>query len=96
MFASRSRVSIQLPGDGALLAESVFICVHLWFSFARVRQSRRLTLNDWQGAAVLGLDGIAGRGGDLVNPFAVLFAPAEFYRAVHGWQAALRPGQTVD
>ena len=53
-------------------------------------------MHGWQGAAVLGLDGIAGRGGDLVNPFAVLFAPAEFYRAVHGWQAALRPGQTVD
>jgi hypothetical protein len=55
-----------------------------------------LALDGWQGAAVLGLDGVAGWGGDLVNPFAVLFAPAEFYRAVHGRQAALRPGQTVD
>ena len=51
-------------------------------------------MNGWQGAAVLGLDGIAGRGGDLVNPFAVLLAPAELHRAVHGREAALAPVQT--
>ena len=77
----------------AISSQNLCSSASIWFSDARVRWSRRLTLHGWQGAAVLGPDGIAGRNGDLVNPFAVLLAPAEFYRAVHGWQAALTPVQ---